>query len=193
MDKAGFVVEETLDLVDRALKGSREAFSGLILLHHGRVRAFIARHIRKQELVDDLAQDTFLWAYRSLASYRGEASFRVWLLAIARNVTMTYLRREHRAPQEVSLGNELAEWLAHDLESPSVDHDRELSAIQDCLRELPEQNARLVRDFYFKGRTAGYIARKTGRSEGGLWVTLLRIRRALRQCMEVRLRSGEAV
>ncbi len=49
-----------------------------------------------------------------------------------------------------------------------------------------------MREFYFKGRSAAQIARESGKREGTVWVTLLRIREALRNCIRVRLRAGGA-
>ncbi len=187
---------ETSDLVERAQQGSREAFSQLILQHQGHVRAFIGRYIRGGDVVDDLAQDAFLKAYRSLPTYRAEAPFRGWLLGIARHVMLDHLGEERRRRKTASLEGDLGDWLADALQSQPVEliaQEQEISAMQKCIQGLPQKSAKLVRDFYFEGRSAREIVQESGRSQGGLWVTLLRIRRALRECVEMRLQMGKGI
>src|SRR5262245_7201978 len=103
MDEAGWIAE--------ARKGSREAFTELVRLHQGRIRAYLGRQLRQQETADDVAQEVFLAAYRSLSSYRGEVPFALWLLGIARNSALMQLRGElRRRAREAGLREALAEW-----------------------------------------------------------------------------------
>ena len=76
-----------LDLIASSLTNDdREAFGELVRRHQSAVRNFL-RHLTQGDaaLADDLAQDTFLQAYRSLRRFRGNASFSTWLLGIAHN------------------------------------------------------------------------------------------------------------
>jgi RNA polymerase sigma factor (sigma-70 family) len=82
--------------VEEARGGSAEAFSELVRVHHAPVRAYLARYVRDRETADDLAQETFLSAFRSLPTWRGDAPLRMWLLGIARNRALTHLRDEER-------------------------------------------------------------------------------------------------
>lgn len=60
------------------------AFASLVRLHQGKLRAFLLRMTRRDHaLTDDLAQETFLEAFRKIAQYRGEGSFAGWLYRIA--------------------------------------------------------------------------------------------------------------
>ncbi len=79
-----------------ARAGSADAFRALLRLHQGRVRACISRYLRDLGAVDDLVQETFLAAYRSLGSYGGEGPLGLWLLRIAKHGALTYLRDEER-------------------------------------------------------------------------------------------------
>ncbi|KIL37008.1 hypothetical protein SD71_04810 [Cohnella kolymensis] len=64
----------------------------LIRCYWDDVRNYIFLITRNQDLVDDLTQDTFIRAFRSLDAFRGEASFKTWLLKIARNVSVSHQR-----------------------------------------------------------------------------------------------------
>ena len=73
----------------------RAAFGELVRRHQSSVRNFL-RHLTGGDhaLADDLAQDTFIRAYRGLAGYRGQSSFATWLLGIAHNHYRNARRRE---------------------------------------------------------------------------------------------------
>lgn len=184
-------------IVDEARKGSREAFREILRFHHGRIRAYLSRFVRDRDAVDDLAQETFLTAYRSLPSYTGEAPLGLWLIRIAKNRALAYLRNEQsRRHQETrNFQSVLAQSLLRTLESEQETAERqdlELAALRSCLEKLPETSAAIITDYYFNRRSAVDIARRTGKKKSAVWMTLLRIRNALRECMKTRLASPEA-
>jgi RNA polymerase sigma-70 factor (ECF subfamily) len=183
--------EDEAGLIEEARRGSEAAFAQLVRRHQAQVRACIARHVRDLDAVDDLAQETFLRAYRALSGWRGESSLRLWLLSIARNRAFTYLAEEarRRSREGESLESALARWSAPSEDDPAVD-ERELSALRACVEGLGGPGGALVLEFYFRRRSAGEIARDSGRSEGAVWMALLRVRQALRRCVESRLSGG---
>ncbi len=70
-------------LVDRARGGDREAFGALVDRHRAAVFRTARAALRSATEAEDVAQEVFVVAYRALGTYRGEAAFRTWLLAIA--------------------------------------------------------------------------------------------------------------
>ena len=71
-------------LTGKAARGDHAAFEGLVREHQSRLRGFLRRLTRDDaSLADDLAQESFLEAWRKLAQFRGEGSFGGWLLRIA--------------------------------------------------------------------------------------------------------------
>jgi RNA polymerase sigma-70 factor (ECF subfamily) len=176
--------------VEEARGGSAEAFSRLVRLHHAPIRAYLSRYVRDRETADDLAQETFLSAFRSLPTWRGDAPMRMWLLGIARNRALTHLRDAERRRAHIaeSIDAIVASLLTRRIENdvPAV-HERRLAALRACLETLPAASAGMVDEFYFKGRTAVEMARESGKKESAIWMALLRARLALRQCVEGRL------
>ena len=196
--RPGDAVSDLRTLIEGARGGSADAFCELVRLFQARVRTYIGRFIRDPNVVDDLAQNTFLSGYRKLESYRGDASLGTWLLAIARNEALMYLREERlrRDREGSALASSLARWArerAVSDESTAATHDSELAALEECLDGLHEHSARLVREFYFEGRTAREISEGSGRKEVSIWVTIMRIRRALRECIEARTSALKAL
>lgn len=83
------------ELIARVLAADdRRAFGALVRRHEAAVRAFLGRLTRgNHALADDLAQETFIQAYRSLARFRGGSQLRTWLLGIAYNAFRGEMRR----------------------------------------------------------------------------------------------------
>ena len=72
-------------LVERAKKGEVQAFEMLVVKYQRRIERPIGRIVRDVDLVQDVAQDTFIRAYRALPQFRGESAFYTWLYRIAVN------------------------------------------------------------------------------------------------------------
>jgi RNA polymerase sigma-70 factor (ECF subfamily) len=84
-------------LVERVRRGDQKAFELLVVKYQRRIERLIGRMVRDADLVQDLAQETFLRAYRALPQFRGESAFYTWLYRIAVNTAkkaLVELRRE---------------------------------------------------------------------------------------------------
>lgn len=86
---------DDIDLIASVLASDdRHAFAALVRRHEGAVRAFLTRLTRGDHArADDLAQETFIQGYRSLARFAGGSQFRTWLLGIAYNQFRSSARR----------------------------------------------------------------------------------------------------
>ncbi len=85
-------------LVQRTLAGEQRAFELLVIKYQRRVERLIGRMVRESDMVQDIAQETFIRAYRALAQFRGDAQFYTWLYRIAVNTTKKYLMELKRDP-----------------------------------------------------------------------------------------------
>lgn len=92
-------------LVARAQKGDRRAFDLLVLKYQHRVQRLIARYIRDPEQVFDLAQETFIKAFRALERFRGDSAFYTWIYRIAVNTAKNQLASDARGGYMVSLNS----------------------------------------------------------------------------------------
>ena len=90
-DDEAFVMEA----VRRVLDGDVEAFAVVVNAHQRLIAADLARRLPAQD-VQEVAQDAFIRAFRSLPSYRREAPFRIWILRIARHAAMDFWRKKYR-------------------------------------------------------------------------------------------------
>ena len=122
-----------------------EFFANLVKEHQVSLRVFIRSIGMESGWVDDLAQDTFVVAYREMDSYDPDRNFGKWLRGIARNLVRNELRKQgrHRRILHESLSQHL-------LDLAEIEKDREvdvtqLSALRDCVEQLPGKSRGLVR------------------------------------------------
>lgn len=90
-----------LVLVERTVAGDQRAFELLVLKYERRIQRLIARMVRDVDLVEDIAQETFIRAYRALPKFRGDAQFYTWLYRIAVNTAKKTLMDFKRDPTVV--------------------------------------------------------------------------------------------
>jgi RNA polymerase sigma-70 factor (ECF subfamily) len=91
-------MEDEARLIEEARGGAREAFDRLVSPHVGALRAFALRMVMQPQDAEDLAQDALIAAYQKLGDFRGDASFRTWLFAIAARKCIDRLRARRRWP-----------------------------------------------------------------------------------------------
>lgn len=85
-------------LVERAVAGDQRAFELLVIKYQRRIERLIGRMVRDTDLVQDIAQETFIRAYRALHQFRGDAQFYTWLYRIAVNTAKKALMDMKRNP-----------------------------------------------------------------------------------------------
>ncbi len=85
-------------LIERAQSGDSRAFDLLVLKYEHKLIKLIGRYVRDQSEVFDIAQESFLKAYRALPNFRGDSAFYTWLYRIAINTAKNYLVSQSRRP-----------------------------------------------------------------------------------------------
>ena len=90
--------DSDLLLVERTVAGDQKAFELLVIKYQRRIERLIGRMVRDVDLVEDIAQETFIRAYRALHQFRGDAQFYTWLYRIAVNTAKKALLDMKRNP-----------------------------------------------------------------------------------------------
>jgi RNA polymerase sigma-70 factor (ECF subfamily) len=85
-------------LVERVKRGDTRAFELLVIKYQRRIERLIARMVRDTDLVADIAQESFIRAYRAIGQFRGESAFYTWLYRIAVNTAKKTLMELKRDP-----------------------------------------------------------------------------------------------
>jgi RNA polymerase sigma-70 factor (ECF subfamily) len=94
-------LDTDMDLVQRTVAGDQRAYGLLVLKYQRRIQRLIGRMVRDVDLVEDIAQETFIRAYRALHQFRGDAQFYTWLYRIAVNTAKKALLELKRDPTVV--------------------------------------------------------------------------------------------
>ena len=94
--------EEDRLLVEQAQKGDREAFEQLVYRHDRDILRLAFHMLGNREEAQDVFQETFLKAYRSLGRFRSDSSFYTWIYRIATNVSLDKLRKRQSLREEIS-------------------------------------------------------------------------------------------
>lgn len=175
--------EDEARLIDRARAGDAEAREALVRRYVDDVYRLTSRILGDRDLAQDATQDTFVNALGALSRFRGEASFRTWLLRIAVNASRSLGRRQVRR-REVSL-------LAADQESSSepdpskrAEDVTEVERVEQVLGRLPPKQRMAVALRVQQGLSYAEIATALDCSEGAARVNyhlgIKRLRELLR-------------
>ena len=160
-----------------------------LLSHHDRgIRAFVLAITGRADVVDDIVQDVAAVVWRRRADFDPERSFGAWARGIARMATMEALRKERRRPlalEHAALDAIESAFAQHDAGAHAA--NERLDALEHCRGRLSAAHRELLRQRYQNEWSDAQIAEETGRSEAAVTKALVRIRRALRQCIQSRL------
>lgn len=132
-------------LVEKAKQGNRNAFDLLVIKYQFRVRAIVAKLLRHVDDVDDVAQDTFVRAFKALDNFRGDSQFYTWLYRIAINTAKNHNLSGVRRLPVIDIEIATAETVhgsekLHEIETPETQlFCQQLAAeIRKVIDDLPE-------------------------------------------------------
>ncbi len=139
--------EEEDKIIRAVLDGNTNAFEDLVLEYQDRVYHIALKMTSSQEDAFDLSQETFLKAYRTLGSFRGESGFGSWLYRMCANLCIDFLRKRKRRGQEQILSLDETDEVGRPRELPDLRYEpqRELERkeqrmqVREGLRRLPEE------------------------------------------------------
>lgn len=182
---------DEIALVQSAQSGDLDSFNTLILHYQDRVFNTALRILGDEDIAQDAAQEAFISAFRSIATFRG-GSFKAWLLRTVTNACYDELRRQKRRPTtslepETNDGEEMdsPRWLADPNMTPSeqFEADELEHAIQHCLDTLPTDFRTVVVLADVQGMDYSEVAIAARVPLGTIKSRLARARLRLRECL----------
>ena len=164
--------------VARFLAGDRSGFEAIVGRWQSRLVSLAWRFCRDRATAEDMAQEVFVKAFRSLASFRGDSAFSTWLISIAVNTFRSRLRAEGQPLLSLDPNRVFAT-----AQGPSRDlEDRERDEhVRRAVLTLPERYRDAIVVFYFEEKDLGESARILGIPEGTLKARLHRARELLKR------------
>lgn len=173
------------DDVRRSLQGDGEAYRSLVERHQQQIAAMMWRFSRDSRAHEELVQDVFVEAYKSLGSFRGAAPFSHWLARVATHVGYQYWRAQTRERRHPKVPVE--DWhAAQEARVDAMSPEEAAEWVHDLLAQLPPRD-RIVLTFRFlEEQSVEETARRTGWSETMVKVQTWRARQRLRQIVAQR-------
>ena len=180
-------VSDDAELLERIRGGATDDFAEIVRRHQSRVFAILHRYERDAHKVEDLAQETFLKAWRALGQFDGRAPFEHWLSRIAARVALDHLRREKRRQNEIGLpelGEDALDWVRSGDEKSELDARSAAELLELALRELSPADRVVITMQELEGRSVKEIAAAVGASGVAVRVRAMRARTKLKQALE---------
>jgi RNA polymerase sigma factor (sigma-70 family) len=174
------------EIIKKVLAGEQALFAQLVQRYQSYVFTLVLRFTDNREDAEEISQDVFVKAYRSLADFRGEAKFSTWLYTIVRTSCITFLRKKRL--DTTSLDNERTSLQLENRESGfnanAIEQKSKHAMVNAAIRMLSPDDCQILTLFYKGEQTLEEIGRVMGLDPNTVKVKLHRARNRLKEKME---------
>ncbi|MDP4265446.1 MAG: sigma-70 family RNA polymerase sigma factor [Bacteroidota bacterium] len=174
------------EIISKVLSGDKQAYAGLVNRYQNYVFTLALRFTKNREDAEEVAQDIFIKAYRSLADFRGASKFSTWLYTIVNNTCITFLRKK-KLPMD-SLDREgvfeAADSQESALRANLVEQKSRVAMVNNAINLLNPDDAEVITLFYKSEQSLEEIARILGLETNAVKVRLHRARTRLKEKMQ---------
>lgn len=166
--------------IDKTMQGDTQAFGVLVERYQDFIFTVVLRMLKIREEAEEVAQDAFIKAFESLSSFRGESKFSSWLYSIAYRKALDRLRKNKKYVA-TELIEEITEGNLESIENALgyLEDQERKQIIQECIAQLPEEEAAIITFYYFEDQSVKEVAVITGLSEDNIKIKLYRSRKKL--------------
>ena len=176
--------------INLVIKGDTNAFAVLVDQYKHMVFTLALKMVKSREEAEEVAQDSFLKAYRALAKYNADAKFSTWLYKIAYNTCLDRIRKNNREQYTVAI-DEYTEQQVRSLDNilGRIEENERRQMIQDCLNLLPGEDGFLLTLYYFEGQPVKEIAKIMNINANHVKIKLYRSRKKLTAVLKGKLEN----
>jgi RNA polymerase sigma factor (sigma-70 family) len=179
-----------IELIEQTLAGNQAAYADLIKRHQRFVFTLAMRFSKNREDAEEIAQDCFIKAYRSLSNFQRQSKFSTWLYSIVYTTAMTFLRKKRVDTDSIDDENTYIQ-----LENSASSHDansaenksRSYYLNQAIIQLLPD-DAAIITLFYMGEQSLDEIGNTLGIEPNTVKVKLFRARQRLKEKLERNLK-----
>jgi len=175
-----------IEIISKVLKGEQQAYAELVKRYQNYVFTLTLRFIKSREDAEEVSQDIFVKAYRSLADFRGESKFSTWLYTIVNTTCITFLRKKRLNVQ--SLDNEkvfeTVESQDSGLNANQVERKSRANMVNSSISMLSYDDSEILTLFYKAEQSLEEISQILGLEQNTVKVRLHRARQRLKTMME---------
>ena len=174
------------EIIKRVLAGEQAGFAQLVQRYQSYVFTLVLRFTDNREDAEEISQDVFVKAYRSLADFRGDAKFSTWLYTIVRTSCITFLRKKRLAT--TSLDNERTSIQVENRESGFtanvIEQKSKHAMVNAAIQMLSPDDTQILTLFYKGEQSLEEIGRVMRLDPNTIKVKLHRARNRLKEKME---------
>jgi RNA polymerase sigma-70 factor (ECF subfamily) len=175
-----------IELISKILQGEKTLFAEVVERYRNYVFTLVLRFTDNREDAEEISQDVFVKAYRSLVDFRGESKFSTWLYTIVRTSCITFLRKKKL--DITSIDNERTFLQLENQESGfkanTIEQKSRHAMVNEAIRMLSPDDAQLITLFYKGEQSLEEIGRVMGLEPNTVKVKLHRARHRLKEKME---------
>jgi len=175
-----------LELIQETLAGSQSAYADLVKRHQRFVFTLALRFAKTREDAEEIAQDCFIKAYRSLSSFQGGSKFSTWLYSIVYTTAMTFLRKKRVDTDSIDdektfiqVENQSS---AHDVNN--AENKSRSFYLNQAIEQLLPGDAAIITLFYKGEQSLEEIGQTMGMEANTVKVKLFRARQRLKEKLE---------
>jgi len=179
-----------IELIEQTLAGSQAAYADLIKRHQRFVFTLAMRFVKVREDAEEVAQDCFIKAYRSLGSFQGQSKFSTWLYSIVYTTAMTFLRKKRVDTDSIDdedtfiqVEERSSAYDVNDAENKSRSY-----YLNQAIGQLLPDDAAIITLFYKGEQSLEEIAQALGMEANTVKVKLFRARQRLKEKLEKNLK-----
>lgn len=189
-------MKDETELPAPARHGTPDDFAEVMQQHHALVFSILYRYERDVHLIEDLAQETFVKAWKSLAQFDGRAPFSHWLSRIAVHVALDHLRKRKRVRQEIGfddLGEAVLDWLCTDDGEKELTANQAREILEKAMQKLSPEERMIITLQEIEGKNVAEISQLLGRSQVATRVRAFRARAKLKKALQHMEKSGQKI
>lgn len=163
--------------IDKVVAGQTNYFSYLVERYKDIVFSIALKVLRNREDAEEMAQESFIKAYKSLHKFKGDAKFSTWLYRITYNNCISEVRKRKiyfESVDDVQVSEE-----SDEINLDGIPEENRAKVIKQAMDKLPEEEYTLIFLYYFEDKSVEEISRITDLSESNTKVKLFRSRKKL--------------
>ena len=174
------------DIISQVVKGDHNAYATLVERYQNYVFTIVLRYVKSREDAEEVAQDVFVKAYRTLADFKGNSKFSTWLYTMTTTTSITFLRKKKLDVQ--SLDNEhvfeRADKIDAGMSANQIEQKSKVNMVNEAIKMLNPDDAQIITLFYKREQNLEEIAQILGKETNAVKVQLHRARGRLKEKME---------
>ncbi|WPU99562.1 sigma-70 family RNA polymerase sigma factor [Mucilaginibacter sp. cycad4] len=179
-----------IELIEQTLTGNQFAYADLVKRHQRFVFTLAMRFAKGREDAEEIAQDCFVKAYRSLASFQGQSKFSTWLYSIVYTTAMTFLRKKRVDTDSIDDEGTFVQVESHEsaYDTNNAENKSRSYYLNQAIEQLLPDDATIITLFYKGEQSLEEIAQTMGIETNTVKVKLFRARQRLKEKLERNLK-----